>query len=66
MSNMKNGTLDNYWGMSGSMEMLSFDLDSVAQERHRDLRDIFKRIADTEEFSQDFQEFVSFQLIFLL
>ena len=145
LSYMKNGALDNYWGMSGSMEMLidvlnaervdaitdllsagkeietgierrmslrqlrsgsiedksfysfavqtgyltyelhskndtadvyrlrvpnkelarvwrSFVLDNVVKEKHKGLRDIFKRIADTEEFSKDFQEFVSFQL----
>ena len=139
---MKNGVLDNYWGMSGSMEMLidalnaerteaitdllstgkdietsikrrlsiqllrsgniddgsfysfavqagyltydgpnesktfkvylpnkelhevweSFILEDVLKNRHTSLRDIFKNISNTEEFSQNFQDFVSFQL----
>ena len=40
----------------------SFILDEVVKEDHTSLRDIFKNIADTEEFSQNFKEFVSFQL----
>ena len=139
---MKNGTLGNYWGMSGSMEMLidalntvranaitdlitndkvietkikqrlslkhlqsadiddasyysfaiqagyltyekaaesdvfkvflpnrelrevweSFILDEMLMDKHINLRDIFKNIADTDEFSREFQDFVSFQL----
>ncbi|MCL2126460.1 MAG: ATP-binding protein [Oscillospiraceae bacterium] len=145
LSYVKNGTLDNYWGMSGSMEMLAYALNAervyaitdllsdgkeietvierrlslrqlkfneisdgafysfavqagyltyelhsksdiadiyrlkvpnkelarvweefiltkVVREKHRDLRDIFKRISDTEEFSSNFRDFVSFQL----
>ena len=39
-----------------------FILEEVLKSRHTSLRDIFKDIADTEDFSYRFQEFVSFQL----
>ena len=40
-----------------------FILEEVVKNGHQtDLRDIFKNIADTEDFSRRFQEFVSFQL----
>ena len=142
LSYLKKGMLDNYWGMSGSMEMLidalnkdraeaiaelisdgkeietlierrlslrqlrsgdiddasfysfavqagyltynrvagekifniflpnkelcevweSFILKEVLKSRHTNLRDIFCNIADTEDFSNSFRDFISFQL----
>ena len=40
----------------------SFILEEVVKSQHRSLRNIFKHISDTEGFSRDFQDFVSFQL----
>ena len=40
----------------------SFILRNVLKNKHRNLREIFKNIAATEEFSHNFQDFVSFQL----
>ena len=37
-------------------------LKEVVQEKHKNLREIFKNIADMEGFSQSFQEFVSAEL----
>ena len=39
-----------------------FILKGVLKDKHNNLRDIFKNISDTEEFSHNFQEFISFQL----
>ena len=39
-----------------------FILSDVVIGKHRSLRDIFRYIAETEDFSRNFQEFVSFQL----
>ena len=39
-----------------------FILNEVLKSRHINLRDIFRNISDTEEFSRKFEEFVSFQL----
>ena len=39
-----------------------FILSEVVIGKHKNLRDIFKHIADTQEFSHSFQDFISFQL----